>query len=170
MEIKIYIANLAKYNEGILKGKWVTLPCDLDELQEKINEVLGNDEEIAIHDYEAPFNIHEYHSVYDLNERMQGIEKVEIDYDTAKAIYCNVSNFDEFIEVLENGEYCVVERVDTPQELALNVDYEYLPFDYYSLERYKNNVLRYIDWDSVGNDMLVQGWNIENGVAVYIVR
>ncbi|MED1885462.1 hypothetical protein EDM54_17230 [Brevibacillus borstelensis] len=26
MKVKIYVANLAKYNEGILVGEWLTLP------------------------------------------------------------------------------------------------------------------------------------------------
>lgn len=27
MEMKIFLANLGKYNEGELVGKWVSLPC-----------------------------------------------------------------------------------------------------------------------------------------------
>lgn len=50
MEIKLYIANLAKYNEGELVGKWITLPTEEDELRETISDVLGTDEEYAIHD------------------------------------------------------------------------------------------------------------------------
>ena len=38
--LKIYIANLGKYNEGELVGKWVELPCeDLDEVLKEIEVV-----------------------------------------------------------------------------------------------------------------------------------
>lgn len=40
--MKIYIANLAKYNEGVLKGEWISLPMDQMELQSKINNILGD--------------------------------------------------------------------------------------------------------------------------------
>ena len=40
--LKIYIANLGKYNEGELVGKWVELPCeDLDEVLKEIEVVDG---------------------------------------------------------------------------------------------------------------------------------
>ncbi len=48
----MYIANLAKYNEGKLVGRWVTLPMERHELEQCIRDVLGDDEEYAIHDYE----------------------------------------------------------------------------------------------------------------------
>ena len=32
--IKLYLANLGKYNEGILKGEWVELPLSETELEE----------------------------------------------------------------------------------------------------------------------------------------
>lgn len=53
--LKIYIANLGKYNEGELVGKWVELPCeDLDEVLKEIEVVDGTAyEEYAIHDYES---------------------------------------------------------------------------------------------------------------------
>lgn len=48
--LKIYIANLGKYNEGELVGKWVELPCeDLDEVLKEIEVVDGTAyEEYAI--------------------------------------------------------------------------------------------------------------------------
>ena len=39
--LKIYIANLGKYNEGELVGKWVELPCeDLDEVLKEIKVLI----------------------------------------------------------------------------------------------------------------------------------
>ena len=58
-EMRVYIANLGKYNEGELVGDWFTPPVDYDEMAERIglNEYY---EEYAIHDYELPFEIDEY--------------------------------------------------------------------------------------------------------------
>ncbi|WP_460056790.1 antirestriction protein ArdA [Pseudolactococcus yaeyamensis] len=70
----MYVANLGKYNEGILQGAWFTLPVELSEIKRKI----GIDEEYeewAIHDYESPFKIGEYDDIENLNEIAE-----EIDY------------------------------------------------------------------------------------------
>lgn len=58
-EMRIYIANLGKYNEGELVGAWFTPPVDFEEVKERIG--LNDEyEEYAIHDYELPFEIDEY--------------------------------------------------------------------------------------------------------------
>ena len=52
--MRIYIANLGKYNEGELVGAWFTPPVDFEEVKERIG--LNDEyEEYAIHDYELPF-------------------------------------------------------------------------------------------------------------------
>lgn len=53
--LNIYIANLGKYNEGELVGKWVKLPCyNLKEVLKQIGVIEGTTyEEYAIHDYES---------------------------------------------------------------------------------------------------------------------
>ena len=57
--MRIYIANLGKYNEGELVGAWFTPPVDFEEVKERIS--LNDEyEEYAIHDYELPFEIDEY--------------------------------------------------------------------------------------------------------------
>lgn len=66
--MKIYVANLAKYNNGRLIGKWISLPIDSNDLQDEINSILGTDEEFAIHDYEAPFRIKEYSNPFHVNQ------------------------------------------------------------------------------------------------------
>lgn len=66
MEVKVYIANLGKYNEGVLQGAWFALPVDSDFVAEKIG--LNNEyEEYAIHDFESPVDIPEYISIDELN-------------------------------------------------------------------------------------------------------
>jgi antirestriction protein len=78
--MKIFITNLAKYNEGVLRGEWVCLPMDEKKLQSKINNILESDEEFFITDYEAPIKIEEYDNIADLNEfaeKLDGIRERE---------------------------------------------------------------------------------------------
>lgn len=58
-EMRVYIANLGKYNEGELVGAWFTPPINFEDVKEKIG-LIGEYEEFAIHDYELPFEIGEY--------------------------------------------------------------------------------------------------------------
>ncbi len=53
-EMRVYIANLGKYNEGELVGAWFEPPIDFDEVKERIG-LNDQYEEYAIHDYELPF-------------------------------------------------------------------------------------------------------------------
>ena len=58
-EMRVYIANLGKYNEGELVGAWFEPPIDFDEVKERIG-LNDQYEEYAIHDFELPFEIGEY--------------------------------------------------------------------------------------------------------------
>lgn len=95
--MNIYIANLGKYNEGILKGAWLELPATEEEIQEKMveigvatydeegnfsmgkNEGIYHYEEYAIHDWECDidgFDISEYDSIKILNEVAEQFENM----------------------------------------------------------------------------------------------
>ena len=64
-EMRIYIANLGKYNEGELVGAWFAPPVDFEEVKERIG--LNDEyEDYAIHDYELPFEIDEYTPIEDV--------------------------------------------------------------------------------------------------------
>ena len=85
MEIKVFVSNLAKYNNGELNGEWTTLPVSdvnadiLDKLE------LGGDSkhgywcEWFVSDYEAPFKISEYADLYQLNELAKSFEDNNIE-------------------------------------------------------------------------------------------
>ena len=79
MEIKGYITNLGKYNEGELIGKWITFPIDEDGLQEILKEIgccyedkdgnIYNEEyeEYFFTDWEGPASFGEYEGIEFLN-------------------------------------------------------------------------------------------------------
>ena len=171
--MKIFITNLAKYNEGILKGEWISLPMDEKRLQSKINNILGNDEEIFITDYEAPIRIDEYENIADLNEfaeKLDGIqERDEVIEAISKDVLGDGYSREELIRILSEREYYVVEDVWTESELAIKVEASLLPFDYQAAE--VAGISGYINWDAVGRDMVMDGWNITgNGFAVKVYR
>ena len=89
MIVKVFVSNLAKYNDGELTGKWTTLPVDdvnkdiLDKLELGGNSHDGYNHDWFISDYEAPFKINEYDDLYDLNELAEALES----YDTIEDVY-----------------------------------------------------------------------------------
>ena len=75
-QMRVYIANLGRYNEGELVGAWFTPPVDFDEIKERIG--LNNEyEEYAIHDYELPFEIDEYTPIEEINRLCGVAEELE---------------------------------------------------------------------------------------------
>ena len=81
MEIKAFVTNLGKYNEGELIGEWVTFPIDEDQQTELFKRIGINEqyEEYFITDYEAPdgMKISEYSSITELNEMAEKLDSVE---------------------------------------------------------------------------------------------
>lgn len=91
--IRVYVANLGKYNEGELVGTWLSLPMEEDDISEALRKDVGITldpeeaflngargervyEEWAIHDWESDYlgSVSEYASIWALNEKAQLIE------------------------------------------------------------------------------------------------
>ena len=87
-EMRVYIANLGKYNEGELVGAWFEPPIDFDEVKERIglNEQY---EEYAIHDFELPFEIGEYTPIEEINRLCEMVEDLP-DYILITWVRCSV--------------------------------------------------------------------------------
>lgn len=73
----IYVADLASYNRGKLKGKWIDISgMDADDILDAMQSVVGEDGEWAIHDYEGfGCKIDEYESVENLANLAEAIEE-----------------------------------------------------------------------------------------------
>lgn len=79
--IDVYLANQGRYNEGVLVGTWLKLPCDKDKLQTVLTTIGINEqyEEFFICDYQcllSNLHINEYSSLDDLNELAKRIEEL----------------------------------------------------------------------------------------------
>jgi antirestriction protein len=170
-EIKIYVANLGKYNEGELVGSWFTLPHDIEDIYVTIGvgQYLDDGtykhgveeeggylyEEWAIHDYEAPFKIEEYSSIAKLNE----IAELLLSYDDEQ-IECavaivnngNTDDFEEAFRILDDE--CRVWHEKDMSDIA----YEYYNESGTDMD---SHLMMYVDWDRVGRDMEINGTFIQ---------
>ncbi|SEP93211.1 antirestriction protein ArdA [Nitrosomonas ureae] len=150
-EIRIYVADLAAYNNGKLHGVWINACDDLDAIKAKINEMLsasheGFAEEYAIHDYEG-------FGGYALNE-YEGIE-------TAHDIACFIAEYPGFggellnnfggnledarIAAEENYCGCYKSLADYAQELTEETT------------QIPENLSYYIDYERMGRDIEMSG-------------
>lgn len=84
-EHRIYVANLAAYNAGKLRGKWIEPSTDVEELEAQILEAIGGnpDHEWAFHDYDAFPNMGENPNLDDVAAMAEILE--EHPYDIVKA-------------------------------------------------------------------------------------
>jgi antirestriction protein len=76
-EHRIYVANLAAYNAGKLRGKWIEPSTDADELREQVLEAIGGnpDHEWAFHDYDAFPNMGENPNLDDVAAMAEILEE-----------------------------------------------------------------------------------------------
>ena len=188
--IKLYLANLGKYNEGILKGEWVELPLSETELEEVLVNigvahydkegnfvpyVIETDEkgyeyvyeEYAIHDYETDLNISisEYSSLNDLNTVAEIVEDFELDQVNA-LLDGGVIDMKDLIEgdleeIMQNYSFIELEpNMNEEQE----VGYAYVDEVCGGLECLSKEILeRYFDYEAFGRDILLSGEGFVSG-------
>ena len=188
--IKLYLANLGKYNEGILKGEWVELPLSETELEEVmvnigvahydkegkfVPYVIETDEkgyeyvyeEYAIHDYETDLNISisEYSSLNDLNTVAEIVEDFELDQVNA-LLDGGVIDVKDLIEgnineIIQN--YGFIELEPTMNE-EQEVGYAYVDEICGGPECLSKEILeRYFDYEAFGRDILLSGEGFVSG-------
>ena len=154
MEFKIYVANLAKYNSGILKGEWLELPMEAEELQASLKDILGNDEEVAIHDYENDlgYEIHEYDNINSLNELAERLDSLETYEITAVKAYmeCMSNNLEEALDCIEAGDYSSYPDCDDEESIGQYVVEEGLMGDI------PDNLKFYINYEAIGRDIVIE--------------
>jgi len=156
--INVFITNLAKYNEGELVGQWVTIPLPPEELDEVIAEILGDDEEYFISDYETdlPIDINEYTNVYELNKLADKLNTLdEHELKKIKALL-EWGAYDLEDAIDNKDKYVLYEDIKTEKDLA----YRYL--DEVIGEEGKFLVF-YVDVELLGHDLAMDGYISEYG-------
>lgn len=159
--LKIFITNLGMYNNGILCGEWVELPCDdFSAVYDRIKvchddkmyyDGAGNPyEEVFITDYSSSFDIriNEFQNIDELNDFAESIENID----------------DEIIETLL---YFGVQWDDIPTEAdnvfvyancstMTDVAYEVVE-QTGMLEQIPDNLQHYFDYEAYGRDLNIEG-------------
>ena len=180
--LRIYIANLGKYNEGELVGKWIDLPCTEEELNKLCCDIkvahFNKDgefapyfeengiiyEKTAIHDYETDITgleIGEYDSVERLNElaeRLEVYNDCEIEVIEA-LIETEGYDLEEAMDEYDKGD-CGLYAVNSLTELAE----QFVDEGYFTTEK----LLQYIDFEALGRDLSFDGYTeTKNGVLYH---
>lgn len=154
MEIKIYLGNLGLYNEGISRGKWITLPCEnLQKELEKIGVKDGTQyEEYHIQDFECPFfDVHRYDSLEALNALAEEIEQLD---EEQKNILAKIkdeypSTHEGVIQAVGDIENVIVHNVSSVKELGMEL--------LEGLYEVPANLTSYFDYEAYARDMMSNG-------------
>lgn len=164
-DMKVYIANLGKYNEGELMGAWFSFPIDEEEVAEKIG-LNAEYEEFAIHDYEAPFPIDEYSSIERLNHLYELLQEIE-----------GTPIYDEIHEILGYWFKDIEDLVEHTDDIICYSDCESMEdiAEYYIeetgvLNSLPRNLRYYFDYAALGRDMEIEGNYLvtSHGVFEYV--
>lgn len=140
-EIRIYVADLAAYNNGKLHGVWIDATQDLEDIQEQVQTMLnaspeGFAEEYAIHDYEGfgGYGVSEYEGLESAHNVAVFIEEHgeiggellshfgESIVDATKAIDENYSGC--YKSLADYAEELTEQQGDIPKHLEFYIDYE----------------------------------------------
>ncbi len=161
----VYLANLGRYNEGILRGRWLKLPASKEALEKVLDEIGINEmyEEYFIIDSESDIlginnAINEFSSIQKLNELAECLELLPADDERKlEAIleYESCSSATELIEIIENlDNYDLLDGVHTEEDLG------YYFADELCCINIPENIKRYFDYEAYGRDIRLEGAGI----------
>ena len=144
-EIRIYVADLAAYNNGHLHGVWIDATQALDDIHAQIESMLAASpieaaEEYAIHDYEGfgDYRLGEYEGIEAVHEIACFIEEhpdfgaallahfgdVEQARKSADEDYCGCHR-----SLADYAQELTEETTTIPESLACYIDYEKMARD-----------------------------------------
>lgn len=165
MEMKVYIANLGKYNEGELVGAWFTPPVDFEDVKERIG--LNHDyEEYAIHDYELPFDVDAYTPIGEINRLCALAEELEgtpIEEEMREIQNTFFGSFEEMVE--HKDDIICYPDCDDMEDVA-----RCLLEESSTLGEVPSHLQNYIDYEAYGRDLKLEGNFLvtSHGVFEYI--
>lgn len=157
--LKIYVTNLSKYNEGVLVGEWVSLPCEgLEEVLDKISN--NGNGELFISDYETDISnlkISEYDDILQLNEIAEEIDNLSDDEVIALQAYLEQYNdIEQALEEVHQGNYTIYYDCNDMSDVAYQVVNDCGLFD-----GVPEALKEYFDYEAYGRDMDIEGTFIQ---------
>lgn len=151
--IRIYIADLAAYNDGELVGAWID-PLNDAEVDEAIARFSHNGQsDWAIHDFEAPFRIDEHDDVREVADWARTLEEALETYppEVIEAVF-DVLDRDDGLNALKEDAVIVYEDCDTMTDVA-HAEIE----DMGLMRELPELVQSYFDFDAFGRDLAIDG-------------
>ncbi|MDR2700303.1 MAG: antirestriction protein ArdA [Nitrososphaerota archaeon] len=168
-QIRVYVANLGKYNEGEIRGDWLNLPTTQYEIKEFLKTKVGlnaQHEEYAVHDYESDFSLGEYENLYDLNLLAVMLEQMSETEKNIASAYCNANGLKDTQSILntcmqvgdlfyvtidantwgsreEKLGYAVVDEIDSDLKRTLEqckVGENLSAYEYFNFEKYGQDI------------------------------
>ena len=162
-EPAIYVANLAAYNAGSLRGAWINPSSDADDLGEQILAAIGGnaDNEWAIHDYNLFPNLGEHPSVKEIAKVAAMFD--EHDHDAVRAAIdeAGVRYLDQAESMLENG----FREFDMREDEAMEEYAQELADDGVLNAKF---LLQYVDWSRVARDVRMDVHVVEHNGKTFI--
>lgn len=153
-EMKAYITNLGKYNEGCLVGKWIDFPIDEDDFESELESIGVKEntmyEEWFVTDYDCSlFDMYdafgEYPSIDDINEVAEALE----DNESEVTALMEVCSYTDALRYLESENYTFYEGM-TLEDVA----YE-LVEECYNLPEIAQ---KYFDYKAFSRDLSFDGY------------
>jgi antirestriction protein len=172
--MRIYVACLASYNNGVLHGRWIDATTDADEMQEQINAMLreskfpnvtvehpetGKDvpsaEEWAVHDYDGAWpSFGEYPGLQTIADYMELVELGEerdLSPDVVKEVVDHFGRdyLDAAKEAIEeNYSGCFDDLASYAQQLTEDTT---------DMSKIPESIRNYIDYEAMARDMKLGG-------------
>lgn len=160
-EMKAYITNLGKYNEGYLVGKWIDFPIDEDDFESELESIGVKEntmyEEWFVTDYDCSlFDMYdafgEYPNIDDINEVAEALE----DHESEFTALMEVCSYTDALGYLESENYTFYEDM-TLEDVAYEIVEEC-----YNLPEFAQ---RYFDYKAFARDLGFDGYcETSNGV------
>lgn len=177
--LKVYITDLAAYNQGFLIGKWVSLPMAMEDLENELLAVLkeGSDacgfneehEEYFITDWEFEdginlFEVGEYSNLEEINFKCEQLEDFTED-DLKKIAYLIDNVGFKFDDALEKYDEVIIYENMTLEEVVE----EYID-SCYNLNDLPDIISRNIDYKAIAYDFSLSGEyeTIDNDVYFFV--
>lgn len=180
MSIKIYLSNLAKYIEGRENGRWLQLPMDTEKLQSIYNDIVGENQEHIILEYDAPFDIDEYENIFILNQDLENLSDCGLDDDMLMALFKVNQDRDEVLEAIENETFDIINVDEVSAGWNVSFDREEIFGMVLNEEGYNNlfsqpipeEMIDYMDFAQIYTCLSVNdGWQpVDVGYVTYLVR
>lgn len=173
-KFSVYVGSYKEYNEGSLKGGWITLPVSNNQLQEFLKNTVGIDkdnEEPMIQDWDNDlFHLGEFVNIEKLNEVAKIWDGLSDYQKEACSVCCDFHIMDDIEELanlmlqadeipyyaynFQGIEHCA----DMSEEAKLGYTIAEQNGMYAQLKNINSDAISYFDFEAYGNGLVQSGY------------